>query len=677
MKRLRHLQNRKASVTAFVAIVLASVCLLNCVLLDLARGISFRRYAQARVDLACDSILASFDSLLAAKYGLYGVNRVRAGDVEETFGTYIGISGGVGFVDFKDFDLVYKEVRLTEPLSDPSVLRGQIVDQMRIRTPVRGAAWLLEQLGIIENAEGMGRSALYVAQGDELLLQAEEKLNRLQQLTEGTFQGDTLCVNGYVQALRNYIELEPFLATLGILSGQDDHFVEQVIAEHRKLRVLITTYYDLHRESIVLVRELQLLADEIRALITEVQNGSASAVSESGVQEMLLKLKNKVGIISNTTNLSKLETNANLLWEKIQGLDSNLKVLEDIDTLCAEEDALSAFTTHVQNALSTNGIWDQFAVFTIRESSALRTEAVPCVEGKTETQDKDSFEIPVALYHTLPSVEAEIEPENALLSVDFSGLDHLVPLFKDGLFRKPISSVVTQAYEELLINDYVLCYFGNGVSAQSSTYFQEEMEYILGGHASVEENLEIVEEKLLLLRFALNLTHILRDQDKCALAKEMGRAIAVAVSGGVGGTLYAVLVMCAWSATESYQDVTRLREGKCIPLIKKKDDWRTSIEGLLSNDADSGEETQGLSYTDYLMILLAMEDGEAKLYRIADVIEMNMTHQTGLRYRLSAVYTRVRGGTKYQPSYIAFDLLRVIKKEDYVICVEGEQTYGT
>ncbi len=112
MKPLIRFGNRKASVTAFVAIVLASVCLLNCVLLDLASGISFRRYAQSRVDLACDSILASFDSLLAARYGLYGVNRVRAGDVEETFDTYISVTSGRGFLDFKDYTMKRKEVRL-------------------------------------------------------------------------------------------------------------------------------------------------------------------------------------------------------------------------------------------------------------------------------------------------------------------------------------------------------------------------------------------------------------------------------------------------------------------------------------------------------------------------------------------------------------------------------------
>ena len=89
--------------------------------------------------------------------------------------------------------------RLVAPLSERQILRSQIVDQMRIRTPVRGGKWLLEQLGVIEGSEELGRSTLYVAQGDELLQQADGKLRRLKELIEGMFQGDTACVNGYVE----------------------------------------------------------------------------------------------------------------------------------------------------------------------------------------------------------------------------------------------------------------------------------------------------------------------------------------------------------------------------------------------------------------------------------------------------------------------------------------------
>lgn len=677
MKQLSRLQNRKASVTAFVAIVLASVCLLNCVLLDLSRVLSFRRYAQSRVHLACDSILASFDSLLAAKYGLYGVNRVGAGDVEETFGTYIGAWGGSGFLDFKEFPLIRKDARLVAPLSERQILRSQIVDQMRIRTPVRGGKWLLEQLGVIEGSEELGRSTLYVAQGDELLQQADGKLRRLKELIEGMFQGDTACVNGYVKALWLYIELEPAILSVATLSGKDQNFVDQIITEHRQLRVLLTTYYDLHRESIVLIRELRLIADEIRSLIEEAQRCSEATKEGTALYEMIQALNGKVSTISNTANLSRLEQNANLLFEKIQGLDANLKALENPSVLLVDADSLKYFLDRIGYALSTNDIWDRFAVFTIRESSDLGTSEVPPVEGSLDTKAQDDFEIPAKLYHTLPSVEAKLQQKSNSFLIDFSGLDALWAMFKGGSFHMDISSVMTLAYEEFLINDYVLCYFGNAVHPRSGAYFQSEMEYILGGHASIEDNLKVVKERLLFLRFVLNLSHILTDREKCTLAEEMGCAIATAISGGVGGSFYAVLVMCAWSATESYKDVALLQEGKCIPILKQQADWHTSIDGLVSKENRQPDDKKGLSYTEYLLLLLSLESTTTKLYRIADMIEMNMTHQTGLRYRLGAVYTGVQGSAAYRPSYIALDLLHVFKDEDDEIYIEGAQHYGT
>lgn len=678
MKRLNNLRNRKASVTAFVALVLASVCLLNCALLDLATGISFKRYAQGRVNLACDSILASFDSLLASKYGLYGVNRVRAGNVEETFGTYITEHRMDGIVDFKDFPLVRKDVRLKEALSEPGILRTQIVEQMRFRTPVRGATWLLDQLNVIESAEEAGKGVLYVARGSELLQASESKLERLKLLVEGAFPGDTACVNGYPKALLFHVELEPTLLSLQVLSGKDISFISQIAKEHRDLRNLVMTYYDYHTESIGLIRELRMIAQEIRALIQQAQSCSDAAVSGSGLHEMIQKLKEQVGTISNTANLTGLEKNVQLLTAKIEGLDANLKILEDYTLITEEKYSLKNFLDNIQGALSVNGIEDRFVVFTVRESSGMNTDEVPPVEEAFGTVNGADFVIPSAIYTTLPSVEAKVAAEKNSLLIDFSDLEGLWNLFEGGSCTDGIASAMRAAYEELLVDDYVLCYFGNTVFPKSGSYLTGEMEYILGGHAEMEENIEVVEEKLMFLRFVLNLSHILTDSDKCALADEMGRAIAVAISAGIGGTFYAALIMCAWSAVESYEDLDLLREGKDIPLIKRDIDWNTSIEGLFKDKEDSGaDNVTSLSYTEYLLILLLMEDGETKLYRIADLIEMNMTHQTGLRYRLSGVYTRVHANVVYQPDYISFGLFDVLRRKDYEICVVGEQTYGS
>ena len=94
----------------------------------------------------------------------------------------------------------------------------------------------------------------------------------------------------------------------------------------------------------------------------------------------------------------------------------------------------------------------------------------------------------------------------------------------------------------------------------------------------------------------------------------------------------AALVLC-WSFAESILDLRELLHGGKVPLIKNSGDWQLSLENLpellegLDTRRRSSED--GISYEDYLQILLLSQSREEKLMRGMDMIELSVRSRTG------------------------------------------------
>jgi len=126
----------------------------------------------------------------------------------------------------------------------------------------------------------------------------------------------------------------------------------------------------------------------------------------------------------------------------------------------------------------------------------------------------------------------------------------------------------------------------------------------------------------------------------------MGNAIAGATYG-IGGPLYAALIMTAWASGEALIDINRLKKGESVPLIKKSDDWRLSIEGLSSKNEKENSEILDFDYKEYLRLLLYLTPQKIKLLRIQDLIEINMSKYIGNRFYLGNYYNSLRVGCNY------------------------------
>lgn len=181
-------------------------------------------------------------------------------------------------------------------------------------------------------------------------------------------------------------------------------------------------------------------------------------------------------------------------------------------------------------------------------------------------------------------------------------------------------------YKDFLFNRYVSQYFSNYLEPNENGLLSYEMEYILGKEDSDSKNLNEVITQLVNLRFAMNLSYIL-----CDMAKKMEcEAKATAILGFTG--VYAVikmgqfLLLTAWAYAEAIYDVKILVQGGKVPFIKTMESWKTSLEDVIAmqtkNASVSG--TTGLNYSQYLQILMLLQDKNRKTFRTMDMVETNM-----------------------------------------------------
>lgn len=152
-----------------------------------------------------------------------------------------------------------------------------------------------------------------------------------------------------------------------------------------------------------------------------------------------------------------------------------------------------------------------------------------------------------------------------------------------------------------------------------------ELEYVLGGNASDRENLEAVVRKLTALRFAPNYGYMLQDEKKKAEAGALAFVLsAIIVMPELKEPIQQAILM-AWAFKESMLDVRALLAGEKIALVKRRED---------SED--------GLSYREYLRMLLFLKSTEDCTMRSLDVIEMNMRTKKGDFFRVDDCVSKLK-----------------------------------
>ena len=242
------------------------------------------------------------------------------------------------------------------------------------------------------------------------------------------------------------------------------------------------------------------------------------------------------------------------------------------------------------------------------------------------------------------------------------------------------------------------------ISKSNNAMWGSEVEYILSGRDTPQDNVNEVVGKIFLIRFGINAIHAIADKgyDKkpiglSAIIRPVAYAVWVASQGIIPVKLTEVILALAWAGAETASDLIRLRDGEGVGLLKKAghefDGWHTMVtwqdvvsaigeeddppdsavceekpggtvsgseSTLREHESEVNAGSSGASgftkllafpYSRYLQLFLMgalTVDGDKVVTRIGDVIQMNVIYTgTGSGFTGNhgvPVYKHERGG---------------------------------
>lgn len=178
--------------------------------------------------------------------------------------------------------------------------------------------------------------------------------------------------------------------------------------------------------------------------------------------------------------------------------------------------------------------------------------------------------------------------------------------------------------DALFMNQYISEKCGNYRNLLEKGRLGYQMEYLLFGQSSDRMNLEKTAQTLLLIRLAANTIFLFSDAEKKAEARVWGNILALLCLLPELEELFTTAILLAWSYVEAVNDVKILFSGGKVPLMKTGAVWNTKLLSIFCPKLTGGNDRDGLDYEEYLRILLFLENGDVRDYRLMDIMEMDV-----------------------------------------------------
>lgn len=210
--------------------------------------------------------------------------------------------------------------------------------------------------------------------------------------------------------------------------------------------------------------------------------------------------------------------------------------------------------------------------------------------------------------------------------------------------------------DRLLFDEYLLKNFSSALSDLSESGLSYEVEYVLGGKESDRKNLQAVAEKLILFRFAADYAYLLSDEEKKTEAEGAALTACTLLLMPEAAEVVQQLLLLLWAYREAQQDVRILLAGGKVSLVKQRDNWRVPLHGILKEKEGATvktvQESEGLTYQDYLRILLFLIPKATVTMRALDILECGVRQKGGKQqFRVDLCMTGVRIRSRYTLSH--------------------------
>ena len=206
---------------------------------------------------------------------------------------------------------------------------------------------------------------------------------------------------------------------------------------------------------------------------------------------------------------------------------------------------------------------------------------------------------------------------------------------------------------DALKNKTMLCLysgekFGNYIHNKKGNYLSYEQEYIICGNDDDRSNFAGTIEKIVGIRNVETLAYLITDKEKQAEISAVALSASTALGLPVLEPIIKAVLNEAWAFAEAINDAKLLVKGESIDIIKKKNNWNTSLKNLLKS---SGKGTSGGKTVDYEQIckLLILQKKEEEIsYRIMDLIQFNISKKYNPEFKMIKCYQEIKFNAVYE-----------------------------
>lgn len=629
--------HNKGHITVFLSLAFLCIFSLMCGLLESARTAGTRWYLKLAADSAMDSVFSRYHREAWEKYRIFLLEDKSGDKLEEEWlgyiKPYIDYSGWYS-MDMQEVNLIHK-VLITD--DSGRHMKQEILDYMRYGIfnnipdepgAVTMLAGLKEAAAVEDLSKSYGEHTKEAVRLEHVIKEINDSLEKQRTIW--------LEANSYL----SHYEGNGFMKN-----------ADELEKEINRIPILIKTYGKIADELNIQLQNtkskkeesLNQLSDPIQMTLNSDTNWYDSYVRQDG--------ERRKAIEALAVNVSVIEDK---IKRSIKRTEEVEQIIDDWDNSSDEEDDDGPDLPHLWG--SVMDIWGEIHISTLSYKNGVKDTQKEKVLEKVQNLVKDGF---ISL--VLP--EGKKISKGVLNNNSFPSLIYTEEQEEtDGL----IDRILFEEYCSQFLTSYL---------SESGKDVQYELEYLIGGLNTDEKNFSSAVSGILAIREGLNLVHILTDQEK----REEANALAAAITGVTGlaplNGLVSFFIMGIWAMGEAVVDVRRLLQGEKVVLIKSKDAWKLSLEGLLDSGKrgtfeGEGSDDNGINYTGYLKLILFISHSSRQYYRLMDVIQMNLSTADETFRMINCIYrAEIKG--KGVSRHLFFGGL----KPDYPIEVRTEKAY--
>ena len=227
---------------------------------------------------------------------------------------------------------------------------------------------------------------------------------------------------------------------------------------------------------------------------------------------------------------------------------------------------------------------------------------------------------------------------------------------KRGILNQGNVTVTEQlsVMEKILFHEYLLRYSGHYGAEKEGSLLKYQAEYLVAGKSEDVENLRQVVNRICAIREVANILYLYGSAEKTVLVETVASLLAAAVLCPEIAPVFEVVLFLGWSYIESLYDTKVLLAGGKVPLMKDNNTWHYDLDSILQTVDMQVKDVSstGMSYTDYLHVMLYLTDAEKTSFRFMDLMEMDIRLTEGNEnFRMDACIDKVEAEAVIQSGY--------------------------